>query len=357
MANIDLIPTATLADMRMAIPMLGTTNTFVIVGQPGIGKTYLFYGFKKDLGSKYHYVYYDAANADYGDLSSRVPNLAERKIVQCLSDLIPMDGKPVMLMIDELGKVPKLMQPTMARLLLDHMIGDTRLPEGSIVFGTSNNAGDGVGDIFPGHTRSRVAFVPLRNPTNEEWAVWATENNIDPMLRAWAIMTPRAFASYTQGGQEENSMIFNPRRTDRQYACGRSIAKCDPIVRNRAKLGSDLTLALLTGTVGLAAARSMVNMFSVKDEVVPFKDIVANPDTCQVPENPAAIYLCVFDAVDNIKTQSDLTAFMTYVERINSREVTGVFYSQLIENKPTAKLAHGSPVIQKWVRENYKVLI
>lgn len=356
MANIDLNPTVSLADLRQVIPTIGVTNTILILSEPGVGKTSLLKTLEEDHGKKFHYVYLDAANLDIGDISMRIPVHAEEKIKQYLTDLIPMDGKPVMIMVDEVGKAPRIMQPTMTRLFLERYIGDVPLPEGSIVFATSNNASDGVGDIFPLHTLNRMVVVHLRKAKNTEWAVWAGNNNVHPILRTWAILNPRAFATYTQGGQEENALIFNPRRPAQQFVSLRSLTKCNPIVCNVSKFGEELTTALLAGTVGLTAAKSIMTLFSVNNEVTPTADVIADPDNAPIPENPAAIYMMMFNAVDEIDTQSELTAFMKFVKRINSREVTGVFYNQLVESKRTAKLAHNNAEINQWLQTNYKVM-
>lgn len=350
-------PKVSLADLRQIIPTIGTTNTILVLSSPGMGKTSLLKAFEEDHGKKYHYVYLDGPNLDVGDIAMRVPVHAEEKIKQYLTDLIPMDGKPVMIMVDEGGKIPKIMQPMMTRLYLERTIGDKKLADGSIVFITSNHTGDGVGDIFPSHTLNRMTVVELRNATNREWTAWATANGIHPMIRAWAMMNPRAFASYRDGGQEENAMIFNPRRRNEQFVSLRSLAKCDPIVRAKDKFGGEVTLSLLTGTVGQVASRSMMTFFDVFGEISPTDEVIKDPDNAKIPESPAAVYMMMFNAVDAIETQSELTQFMKFIKRMNSREVQSTFYYQLLENKRTAKIANANAEISAWLQANYKVLI
>jgi hypothetical protein len=349
-------PKVSLADLRQIIPAIGVTNTVLVLSSPGMGKTSLLKAFEEDYGKKYHYVYLDGPNLDVGDVAMRIPVHAEEKIKQYLTDLIPMDGKPVMIMVDEGGKIPKIMQPMMTRMYLERTVGDKKLPEGSIVFITSNHTGDGVGDIFPSHTLNRMTVVELRNATNREWAAWATANNVHPMIRAWAMMNPRAFASYRDGGQEENAVIFNPRRTG-QFVSLRSLTKCDPIVRNKDKFGGEVTTALLAGTVGLTAGKSMMTFFDVTDQISSTDDVIKDPDNAKIPESPAAMYMMIFNAVDAIETQTELTQFMKFIKRTNSREVQSTFYFQLLENKRTAKIANANAEISAWLQANYKVLI
>lgn len=356
MANLDLNPTVSLSELQTAIMTIGTTNTYLILGRPGTGKTSLLKAFHDKFG-KDHCIYLDAPNLDVGDISMRIPERDDKSLVQYFTDLIPWDGKPVVIMIDEIGKVPNIMKPTLTRLILERYIGDRSLPDGSIVFATSNNASDGVGDVFRAHDINRVTKVQLRAATNEEWAVWAANNGVHPLIRSWAIMNPRAFANYTDGGQEDNVLIFNPRRKQDSFVSLRSLTKCDPIVRNRKVLGDNTTLASLAGTIGLAAARSMMSFFEMASETLHLKDIVADPANAPLPQRPAAIYMTMFNALDAIKTQDEFTKVMQYLTRLDSREVMGVFYTQAIENNRTAKIANANPTASKWLQDNYKIMI
>jgi hypothetical protein len=128
-------------------------------------------------------------------------------------------------------------------------------------------------------------------------------------------------------------------------------------VRSKSKIGDMATYALLSGTVGQAAAKSIMTLFEVNDETIPCEEIFKDPEGCKIPTSPAAIYMMLFNAVDAIETQAEMAAFMKYVGRMNSREVTGVFYTQLTENKRTAKIANNNTEINKWLQDNYKVLI
>ena len=59
--------------------------------------------------------------------------------------------KPKVILLDEFMKAPKLLQVIFTRLMLERTVGDTPLPEGSMVFATSNNQSDGLGDGMLAH--------------------------------------------------------------------------------------------------------------------------------------------------------------------------------------------------------------
>jgi len=348
----------TLAQARVAIRTLGATNTAIIKGEPGCGKSTLLKMLKEDMGDKYDYIYVDCPVKDIGDTVMSVPTHDRTRLTQVVSDLFKLDSpKPKVIMLDEFMKTPKLLQTMWTRLMLERTVGDHVLPVGSIVFATSNNASDGVGDSMLAHAGNRVTIYNLRKSNAAEWNAWATDNDIAPEIRACVAMNPRMMASYLDGGQDDNPVIFNPARKSLSFVTGRSLAKCDPIVRNRHVLGDVLTKASLAGTIGAAAAELMSAFLSLANELVSVKDVIADPDNVRMPEKPAALFMMMFNATDTIETQDELASFMKFLNRIKSSEVQSVFFTMAMQSKRVGKLAVKNEQIKDWAKNNYELLI
>jgi len=348
----------TLAQARVAIRTLGATNTAIIKGEPGCGKSTLLKMLKEDMGDKYDYIYVDCPVKDIGDTVMSVPTHDRTRLTQVVSDLFKLDSpKPKVIMLDEFMKTPKLLQTMWTRLMLERTVGDHVLPVGSIVFATSNNASDGVGDSMLAHAGNRVTIYNLRKSNAPEWNIWATDNDIAPEIRACVAMNPRMMASYLDGGQDENALIFNPSRKELSFVTGRSLAKCDPIVRNRQVLGDVLTKASLAGTIGAAAAELMSAFLSLASELVSVKDVIADPDNVRMPEKPAALFMMMFNAIDTIETQDELASFMKFLNRIKSSEIQSVFFTMAMQSKRVGKLAVRNEQIKDWAKNNYELLI
>jgi hypothetical protein len=241
--------------------------------------------------------------------------------------------------------------------MLERTVGDHVLPYGSIVFATSNNSSDGVGDTMLAHAGNRVTIYNLRKSTAPEWNIWATDNNIAPEIRACVAMNPRMMASYLDGGQDDNPLIFHPVRKALSFVTGRSLAKCDPIVRNRQVLGDALTQASLAGTIGMAAAELLSAVMALSSDLVSVKDAIDNPDGVRMPEKPAALFMMMFNAIDTIETQDELASFMKFVQRIQSAEVQSVFFTMAMQSKRIGKLAIRNEQIKDWAKNNYELLI
>jgi len=344
-------------DLRVMIPAYGKQITIVVKGEPGIAKSSLHHMLKKDLGDEYDHIYFDCPARDVGDAVMTIPDNDRTKLTQVLSEVFCMDSpKPKVIMLDEFMKTPKLLQIIWTRLMLERTLGDRQLPEGSIVFATSNNSSDGVGDSMLAHAGNRVMIINMRKPTASEWGVWATDNNIAPEIRACVAMNPRMLASYLDGGQEDNPYIFNPTRKVLSFVSPRSLAKSDVIVRSRGAVGAVRTQAALAGTIGMAAAELMSAFLSLASELTSIKDVIADPDTVRMPEKPAALFMMMFNAIDTIQTQDELASFMKFINRVPSAEVQSVFFTIAMQSKRLAKLAVRNEQIKEWAKTNYQLM-
>lgn len=351
----------TIDEAYTLVKTLGTSNTFLFVGEPGIGKSSLHSRMKSDIdypADKYDHVYVDFSNTDLGDLFIRAPNRETGELEFYPSSLFKLkSGKPKIIMLDEIGKCDKMMQKMAMRLVLDHVLGDEELPEGSIVFATTNNFSDGVGDAILAHGGNRVTIINVSKSSEKMWNTWATDNGISAVIRAWVAMNPRCLASYLDGGQDDNPFIFNPSKRVLSFVSPRSLAKCDPIVRARDVVGSKLTHSSLAGTIGVAAAESMAAFLSLEKELISVKQVLADPENIPVPEKPAALFMMMFNAIDTIETSDDLSKFMRFVNRVRSSEIQAVFFTMLLQSKRTTRLARLNQQVSDWAKTNYELLI
>lgn len=353
MSNIQFHDTVTINELRKAIPLIGKELTPIIQSEPGCGKTSLLKMIEQDLGDGYDYIYVDCPVKDMSDIGMTIPNHATQTLEYYVSSLFRMDSpKPKVILLDEFMKSPKLLQVIFTRLMLERMVGDRPLPEGSIVFGTSNNASDGVGDSMLAHAGNRVCIMRMAKPTLNEWLDWASANGINRVIRACVAMYPRMLASYINGGHEDNPYIFKPNMSGLSFVSPRSLAKSDVIVRNRDVLGENATMVALAGTIGISAAKDMSVFMSMEKSLINVKDIVKDPSMA-VPDDIAAQLMIMFQATDVLETQDELSKFMGFVERIPSSEVQSVFFTMMMRNPRTIKLARNNQKIAEWAANNH----
>jgi hypothetical protein len=353
MSEIKTIPTVTINELRTLIPTIGKELTVVVQSEPGCGKTSLLHMMEEDLGDKYDYIYVDCPVKDMSDIAMTIPNHDTKTLDSYVGSLFKLSSpKPKVILLDEFMKSPKLLQVIFTRMMLERCVGDTPLPEGSIVFATSNNASDGVGDSMLAHAGNRVCIVRMEKPDSDSWIPWATENGVSALVRSWVEMNKRCLKSYTQSGQEDNPFIFNPSKTVLSFVSPRSLAKADVIVKFRDTLGEKATLAALAGTVGASAAGSMSAFFSIEKQIPHFEVIIKSPDTIEIPTENAALLMVLFNGVDSITTQDMMTKFMVFVKRIASKELQSLFFTMCMRNSKTVAVARGNEDIKTWSYNN-----
>lgn len=347
-----------LKDVPGLIATIGHHRTVMLRGEPGIGKSTVLKLLQKEFGDAYDYIYVDCPVMDVSDIVMRIPDHDTRTLQSYVSELFKLgSNKPKMIMLDEVTKANKLLQVIFTRLMLERTVGDTSLPAGSIVFATGNNVSDGVGDTLSAHVINRLCIVNVRKPDAARWNLWATDNGISRIVRSWVAMNPSCLASYLDGGQEENPYIFNPTRPVTSFVTPRSLVGADEVVKNRDKLGTYVTQAALAGLCGAAFADNFAAFMSMEKELVSVKDIIANPDTVSLPEKPAVLFMTMFNAVDTIETQDDLSAFMQFVNRIKSEEVQECFFTMAYQSKRTTKLARTNNTLREWGIKNIELLV
>lgn len=314
---------------------LGQTNTILIEGPPGVGKSSILKSFSEDA---YELVYLDAAVLEPSDLLYPMADQAAREVEFVPNSLMKLrkaeqSGKPLVVMVDELGKAPKAVMNALLPLLLEHRIGAHYLPKGSIVFATTNLATDGVGDNIPTHARNRLTTVCCYGPTTQDWLTWGANNGVDAVILAWVHENPHAldcYASPVTGLKvDSNPYIFNPQRgVTKLFTSARSLAHAGHIVSARYKLGSGFNAAL-AGTVGPSAAADIMAFVAAEDAMAKWQDILDDPHTAKLPDG-IAVFIQALKCASKID-ESNAEAVVKYVQRWPQDEGKALFMNTLVQ--------------------------
>lgn len=326
-----------LNEFAQGIGTVGKNVTVIGQGEPGIGKSSMLKVLARQYPD-YEIAYIDCTLLDLGDFA--LPYTEEVltgdnkfKVTKFAPNarFKMHTGKPVIVMLDEIGKAMKAVKNVLLTLMLEQRIGDHYLPEGSIVFGTTNLLSDGVGDMLEAHARNRVALVTVRKPDHDEWIEWAIGNSIAPEIIAWVKQFPHALASYTDPSQKDNPYIFNPTRAGMgAVVTPRSLEKASHIAKQRDKLGDALTISLLTGTIGESASRDMQAFFTVVDKLPTWDQIIAGPNTAKLPDDAVARCILVFSAIARVEKDT-LGKWMQYVQRMD-KEWQALFATSVMKS-------------------------
>ena len=335
--------TVSLATATRMVADFGTTNTFLILSSPGVGKSSMLKTLA-ELMPTHDPIYVDCPTFDVPDVGMAIPNHEEKKLEFLINDVFKLSGKgatrPKLIMLDELLKTRGTTGLAFTRLMLEHNLLGRELPDGSIVIATSNEMGDGVGDRLEAHKVNRVTILHILSD-RELWEDWALKNNINPMLISWTRENAFIFGNGTETGDQNDAkvkeckqFVFNPNAPGQSFASPRSVAKCSHFVDKMANYSREEMLALLGGTVGMAAALSMVGFFNLMAKVVSFDRIVADPAGVPVVSEGAVPIIQVLNAVARIKSVHELEQFMTFLLRLERDEPKMLFIDKIQKIKP-----------------------
>jgi len=338
--------------LTLAVP----ENIMYWVGEPGIGKSSAMALFEDILGDAYNYAYIDCANLDLGDVAIPVPDLKAGVTRYLPNSRFKLnEGKPVVIMLDEYPKAPKPVQNMLHPLFeaRKRRLGDSFLPEGSIVFITGNHASDGVGDSLLGHTLGRLTKIYI-GKFIEIWMQWAADNGVDGAVMAWVDEYPHCFASYRDGDQDDNPYIYNPRKMQSAYVSPRSLVRASNIVKSRDKFDSDTLIAALSGTIGEAAARDMQAYIEFQDQLPKREQIMKDPKGTSIPKDAGACSVLVYNMIQSVDKES-INHYMEYVERMEP-EWQSTFCISIAKSSKKQSVAFSSAKFANWVQANEDIL-
>ena len=340
---------ASLAQAAKLIATAGQKVTVMLKSEPGCGKSSTLLNLARLNGDKwrragdqhpedaYQYIYADCPLMDLPDFA--MPVVENKTTFFAPSSLWGFnDARPKVIMLDEVSKAPNVVKPMFTRLMLERCIGEFKLPEGSIVFATGNNASDGVGDTMQGHINNRITAVNINKPSSEEWIDWGVNNGVNEILLTAVHQFPHVMQSYLDDGAKDNPYIFNPKRNTGAFASPRSLEKASYILDGRDAFGYELTQEALEGTVGVSFARDLMAYLSVAKEVPTWEEILQNPKKTKVPDSPAAQLLLVFGSIPKVN-KDNAAAWVEYFFRFDT-EVRMLWARQFKNSKAFVDLVN-----------------
>lgn len=178
MANIRVNTT----ELLQLLDLIPACQNIMLVGAHGIGKSEILTEHFAGKGMRVVPLFLGQMS-DPGDLIG-IPNRDEStgKTVFLPPWWFPLDGKPVVLFLDELNRArPEVLQ-TIMDLALNRTLAGRSLPEGSRIISAVND-GDQyqLTDLDPALV-SRFDVVAFR-PTAQEWLLWAERTGVDVRVR------------------------------------------------------------------------------------------------------------------------------------------------------------------------------
>lgn len=334
------------------VSRIGDEDTVLFQGEMGIGKSSMLKMLAK-MHPEHHICYVDMTTKDVGDFL--IPKIRTINGVDVCS-FIPNEefgfhtGKPVIVMLDEIGKCGKAVFNACLRIMQEHGLGVYDFPKGSKIFATTNLASEGIGDLLPPHGRNRVVVMKIRKPSADEWIEWALDADIAPEVIMTVKEFPQMLASFEDyTDSKDNEYIYDPRTPRPSFVTPRSLEKCSNIIKKTVGLPEDVIGCAIKGTIGARACYDMLNIVKLSSDLPSWESIMDSPEKAQLPESPAAVCMLVYSAVQRVEKDT-INKWIKYMSRI-SKEAQGLFATSVMRTQKKSVVGTSTEFV-KWATAN-----
>ena len=302
------------------IAAVGSKRTVLLEGDMGGGKSSTIRTLS-EMFPNHVACYFDCTTKDLGDLN--LPNMAVMN-EQGYVTFVPNEelgahlGKPVIVMIDELGKANTAVGNALLRVMQERMVGSLKLHPDSIVYATTNKGSEGVGDILRPHARNRITVVQVRKTDHMALIEFGINDGWDHSMLGWIKDNPHLMASFEDvKDPDENPYIFHPKQQRKAFVTPRSLHAASDILKTREHF-DDMTLtAALMGTIGDRGAMDLMAFVSLADQLPSLQSIKDDPKNAKVPGSAAAICMVVYRTLGALE-KDWLDAWMDYLPRLDT---------------------------------------
>jgi len=339
-------------------------NTICIHGSSGIGKTSVTEQYADMQGDGFFYGVFNGATANLADtIGFLLPHEVTYEDDDGNKHVVPhgrytyphyfMDRatlKPAfmfergLIVVEEYGQTQGDVKRALATLVQEHRVGEHALPTGFQIVLLTNRTQDrsGVGKDFDFIINRRVDIN--FDPELEPWLVWASENNVNPLVMAFAARNPEIVFSGKH--PEKQGPWCTPRSLE---AAGRTIsaAEGDDIDFDDEK---SFLMQLLMGSIGNTAIQLMV-FLKLRHSLPRVEEIVSSPDKAMVPTAPDA-QMIISHELAHRADRSNITAIAQYMNRL-PKAFAVTFVQVLLKRAPALV---GTKAIGDWSRENHQLL-
>jgi hypothetical protein len=182
--------TLNLHQIKGLIRSAGHAESFLLLAPPGVGKSDLVAQAARESGLECRSLLGTQIAPE--DVSGIPRIIAGRSVFCPPRRLLPEDGKPFCLLLDDLPACAPDVQKAFYSLLLERRVGEFRLPEGSWVIATGNTAEDRAESRGMSSALMNRVFVLHLRVELAPWLAWAADNGIRPAIRTFVSYVPES---------------------------------------------------------------------------------------------------------------------------------------------------------------------
>lgn len=332
--------TISIKGLKRLLETMPADQNIMLSGRHGIGKSEILTKFYQDKGMKVVALFLGQMS-DPGDLIG-LPNKDEKtgKTEFMPPYWFPVDGKPIVLFLDELNRArPEVLQ-TIMDLALNRKLAGKQLPEGSVVISAVNDGEEyQLTDLDPALV-SRFNIYKF-SPTPAEWLLWAEQKQLDDRV----IDFIRDHNEWLDGDIEKANQYEGLEKSPDR----RAWKKVSDLIKGVEDLDEDYK-NFIAGIIGVRAtaafwsALNEMHQLSGKDVLMGYKKVEGKLKKLQVHQLAVInedifriIEVGNFDKADEVSICENLKAYVSMLDKGKKNESLAHFVSLITDgNYPKA---------------------
>jgi len=292
----------------LLVGMISARLPVLIKGAPGVGKTDIVRMACQSLGAdiiESHPVVSDPADFKGQPWVIPGPNPKEATFLPYgdLAKLIKAK-KPTVFFLDDLGQAPFSVQAAAMQLILGRHINGHKIADCVTFVAATNRKQDKAavtGILEP--VKSRFVTIVELTPDLDDWIVWAVGHGIPAELIAFSRWRP------------ELLFKFEPSLDITNSSSPRTVANAAEVLA--LNLPAHVEYEALCGSVGQSYATELTGFLRVCRQLPDPREVLAHPETSQVPTDPAALY-ALAGALARAVDEKTARGFFVYASRLGT---------------------------------------
>ncbi|MCM2973754.1 hypothetical protein [Larsenimonas suaedae] len=279
----------------------------VIHGSPAIGKSAIV----RQVAEEFNLELIDVRLSQYDptDLNGFPKIDVERgRAGYVPMETFPLEGDPLpedkdgwLIFFDEISSAPRSVQAAAYKILLDRMVGQSRLHPKAVMAGAGNLETDNaIVEEMSTALQSRLSHLEMV-PNLNDWIAQAAKDKVDYRILSFLRFKPDLLYS------------FKPDHTDFTYASPRTWYKASPLTKGRTDINE--VMPILAGTVSSGVASEFKSFVEIHEQLPTIEQIVAAPSEISLPQEPSIQFALTGSIAAHAK-ESVLDGLMTFVRRL-----------------------------------------
>lgn len=292
-----------LSQLPNALRIAHTAGRSVYIkGAPGIGKTSAVRQFADMTGMPLIHIH--APLVDLLDIKGVISTAGDSAKFLPLNIWPKSTDAPVVILIDELAQAVAAIQNAFSQLLIDHQMGDIKLPAGSMVIATGNRREDKAATHnMPSHVINRLLHISL-DYSVDDFVAWAAVNELVGEVISFIKYRPNLLHT------------FDAKDAQRTYASPRSWEYASDLLKAMSDLHDESSLLeILSGVVGEGEASEFVAYRGLYHSLQDPREVLRDPKKASVPKKESEMY-AISTSIALIVDRDTRENFYIYLDRL-----------------------------------------